>query len=589
MLLRRAYTILKGIHADHILDGITLPRHWHDSPNAMLSEYHNDHPIVPGALELIGSVKRFIEFAIQVTTRLSELHSKKVRHGALRPENLTISPDGKIWLQDFTCASLQLNSEKSSETRVEPEYLPYLAPESTGRINRRVDYRSDFYSLGATFFHVITGQPLWASSNPVMNELDVANKHVTQTPPSTNFHPAIDAVISKLLAKMPEHRYQTCEGLLSDWKDIQSNPDAPFTAGKADQDSRFMIPQGLYGRENEKQQLYNIFEQTRDERCSKVVFLRGYAGVGKSALVKESVGMMQSPETIFCQGKFDQNKSVPFSAIVQGLGDLSRQILTESAANLEKWRIAIRSALDGEVAVLLPLVPDVAHIIGVDSPEAIPDLENPLSQEDRQKRVLTQFLRVFARRKTIIMFMDDLQWSAKSDLQLLAGLVQELASIPASRNSPESSNSMLLICAYRDNIVGPQHPVRTIFEDQVVSETIEVHSLKQRDTERLVSDTLHHSLEECRALATLIYGRCRGNPFFLERVCLFWNSLTQMLSLMNSSKLITFDYAEKKWGWDLHQIAAMNVPEDIVEFLLDELDKRIFPHDLSNNCSRRNP
>jgi hypothetical protein len=584
-LLRRAYTILKKIHADHILDGITLPRHWHDTPAAMLSEYHDDHPIVPGAPELIGSVKQFLQFAIQVSTRLCDLHTKKVRHGALRPENLTISPDGKIWLQDFTCASLLFNGEKSNETRAEPEYLPYLAPESTGRVNRRVDYRSDFYSLGATLFHVITGKPLWASSDPVMNELDVANKHVTQTPPSTNFHPAIDAVICKLLAKMPEHRYQTCEGLLSDWRDIQSNPDAPFTAGKADQDSRFMIPQGLYGRENEKQQLYNIFEQTRDERCSNVVFLRGYAGVGKSALVKESVAMMQSPETIFCQGKFDQNKSVPFSAIVQGLRDLTRQILTESATNLEQWRIAIRSAIDGEVAVLLPLVPDLVHIIGVDSPDALPDLENPLSQEDRQKRVLTQFLQVFARRKTIIMFMDDLHWSSKADLQLLAGLVHELTPATVSRNSSETSNSMLLICAYRDNIVGPQHPVRTIFEDKVVSETIEVRPLKPRDTEKLVGDTLHRSLEECHALSKLINGRCRGNPFFLERVCLFWNLLIQMLSLMNSSKLINFNYDDKRWEWDLHEIAAMNVPEDIVEFLLEELDKRILSSKLSDGCS----
>jgi hypothetical protein len=516
-LLRRAYAVLKRIHADHILDGITLPRHWHNSPTAMLSEYHDDHPIVPGAPELIGSVDKFLDFAITVTIRLCEIHNKKVRHGTLRPENITMSPDGKIWLQDFTCASLLFNGEKSSETRGEPEYLPYLAPESTGRINRKVDYRSDFYSLGATFFHIITGHPLWATSNPIMDELDVANKHVTQQPPSTNFHPAVDAVIAKLLAKMPEHRYQTCEGLLSDWKDIQSNPDAPFTAGKADHASRFMIPQGLYGRDDEKQRLYRLFEQTRDEGCSKVVFLKGYAGVGKSALVKESVGMMQSPTTIFCQGKFDQNKSVPFSAIVQGLGDLTRQILTESETSLEQWREAIRSAIDGEVAVLLPLIPDVGHIFGVETPSAIPDLVDPMSQEERQKRVLTQFLRVFTQKKTIVMFMDDLQWSSKSDLQLLAGLVQEFAPTPTHQH-PLSMNSILLICAYRDNIVGPQHPVRTIFEDGVLSDTIEVQPLKQKDTRRLISDALHRSLGDCHQLSKLIYDRCRGNPFFIERV-----------------------------------------------------------------------
>jgi hypothetical protein len=483
----------------------------------MLASYHDDHPVIPGSPEIVGSVDKFLDFAIQVTVRLCEVHGKKVRHGALRPENLTVSPDGKVWLHDFTCASLLFNGERSSETRAEPEYLPYLAPESTGRINRRVDYRSDFYSLGATLFHILTGHHLWASSNPILNELDIANKHVTQPPPSTNFHPAVDAVIAKLLAKMPEHRYQTCEGLLSDWKDIQDNRDAPFMVGKADQASRFMIPQGIYGRDYEKQQLHTIFERTRDQRCLQVVFLKGYAGVGKSSLVKEAVGLMQqSPQTIICSGKFDQNKSVPFSAIVQALGDLTRQILTEAASDLARWRAAVHEALNGESAVLLPLIPDVAHILGVDSPDSVPDLEDPVSQEERQKRVLTQFFKVFAQRKTIVMFMDDLQWSSRSDLQLLAGLVQDFAS---AANIPSTdSASILLICAYRDNVVGEFHPVQTLFENKVISESIEIQPLSQRDTERLVSDTLHRSLDECQPLSRLIYGRSRGNPFFIERV-----------------------------------------------------------------------
>jgi len=114
------------------------------------------------------------------------------------------------------------------------------------------------------------------------------------------------------------------------------------------------------------------------------------------------------------------------------------------------------------------------------------------------------------------MFMDDLQWSSRSDLQLLAGLVQDFAS---AANMPSTdSASILLICAYRDNVVGEFHPVRTLFENKVISESIEIQPLNQKDTERLVSDTLHRSLDECQPLSKLIYGRSRGNPFFIERV-----------------------------------------------------------------------
>jgi predicted ATPase len=366
-------------------------------------------------------------------------------------------------------------------------------------------------------FHIVTGEPLWGSS--VGDELDVANKHVSQTPPSTNFHPHIDAVIAKLLAKMPEHRYQTCEGLLSDWTDIQSNPDQPFTVGRADQASRFMIPQGLYGRDDERKRLYKFYENTRDDRWSRLVFVKGYAGVGKSALVKEFAGMIQSPNTIFCQGKFDQNKSVPFFAIVQALSDLTRQILTEPAASLEQWRSAIRTALDDEVGVLLPLIPDVAHVMAMEPPD-IPDLDDPLCQEERQKRVLMQFLGVFAERKTLVVFLDDLQWSSKSDMQLLTGLVNDFArSQTEATSSPSSSlNSTFLICSYRDNVVDSQHHVRTQFEDRVNSETIILKSLTEEDTERIVCDTLNRPSDECKELSQLIFTRTRGNAFFIQRV-----------------------------------------------------------------------
>ena len=492
----------------------------------MLAEYHDDHPIVPGPTPLTSSVPQFLDFAIQLTSSLCQVHAKKIRHGSLRPENITLSPQGKVYLHDFTCSSLLFHGEHSSETRAELEYIPYLSPESTGRVNRQVDYRSDFYSLGATLYHIITGNPLWATyanssiTNPgVMDELDLANKHVTQNPPSTDFHPAIDAVIAKLLAKMPEHRYQSCEGLLSDWKDIQSNPHAPFTAGIADTASRFIFPQGLYGRDEEKAQLISYFEQVHAQPCSKVVFLKGYAGVCKSALIKDCLTTMHmSSDTIYCQGKFDQNNRVPFSAILQALNGLTRQILTESAANLELWRQAIHSALEEEVAVLLPVLPDLAHVLGEQNTMGVPDLEDPYSQEERQKRVLVNFLRIFAQKKTIVMYMDDLQWSSKSDLQLLTALVQDFSSSPSMDLNDEPPVSILLICAYRDNVLDPCHLIRSAFEDKIEYETIRLQNLKLADTERLVADTLHRTVEDCSQLSNLIFTRCRGNPFFIERV-----------------------------------------------------------------------
>jgi AAA ATPase domain/Protein kinase domain len=524
MLLRRAYTIMERIHADKVIIGISLPRYWNDSPTAMLTEYKNDHPITPGSLEIIGSVERFLDFAIQVTMRLSELHAKKVRHGAIRPESFTISPDGKIRLQDFTCASLLFTGEQPSETWAETEYLPYLPPESTGRINRRVDYRADFYSLGATLHHILTGQPLWG---PGLDELEIANKHVCQIPPSANFHPSIDAVIAKLLHKMPEERYQTCEGLLSDWKDIQANPDAEFIVGATDKASRFVIPPSLYGRDAERQQIIRLYDQVRQEQSGKLVFIKGCAGGGKSALVKDVLSTMHYPQTLVCQGRFEQKKRLPFSAIVQALESLTSQILTQSTSNLEDWRNAIRDALGDELIVLLQLIPDVAHVVGMSIHDEIPSLGNSVTKERRQKRVLMRLLRVFAENKTIVMFIDNLEWALKADLQLLADLVQDFSPSTSGSdpNSSEVTHSVLLICADRGDATGPLYRMRTLFEDKVLSDSIEINSLNYQDSERLICDTLHCSLDECKDLSQLIYLRTRGNPMFIHRV-------HQLLSLL---------------------------------------------------------
>jgi AAA ATPase domain/Protein kinase domain len=524
--LRHANDILQRLHAPEVLSGVTVPWHWQDSPPALLTRYNNDRPLVPKEPQVVGSVEQFLDFAIKLTKNLRGLHSKTVRHGALRPESISTSVDGGVWINDFTSASFIADDDITNETCADSdsEYFHYASPECRGRIIRPVDYRSDLYSLGATLFHIITGQPLWTSH--INDEANPFNDLIAQAPPSTNFHPLIDATIAKLLSSLPELRYQTCDGLLSDWEDIKSDPYTPFTVGQTDDASTFRIPPGLYGRDSQQKQLYELYEKARDQRLSSVVFVKGDAGIGKTALVREFAGGLHSaPRTIFCQGKFDQHKNVPFSAIVQAFRDLARQLLSESTSSLERWRTAIRDAIEGDVAVLLPLVPDLAHVLGMDSLARLPCLENPICQGARQNLVIMQFLQVIAQRRTLVIFLDDVQWSSKSDGQLLRTLVQGFPRTGAKTGNASSFftlDSTLLICAYRDNLVDEQHHIRTDLEDQVRSEAISIviEPLMPEHASRFVSDLLNRPSAECKEFTKLLYSRTHGNPFFMQRVSL---------------------------------------------------------------------
>jgi hypothetical protein len=517
--LRHAYDILSRIHADGVVHGVTFPFQWNDSLPALLTEYNNDHPLIPKSPQLVVSLQAFLDFAIRLTSIVGQLHSKTVRHGALRPDSITINPDGDIWINDFTNTSFLTDDQASNELRAEPDYFPYLAPECTGRINRRIDHRSDLYSLGAALFHIITGEPLWGSL--VTNELDLANKLVNQPPPSTCFHPAVDAVIAKLLSKMPENRYQTCEGLLSDWEEIRADPTKALTVGEIDQASQFRLPQTLYGRKSQQMQIRNLFEETHKRRWSKVLFIKGDPGVGKTSLVAEFARGMKSSNTIFCQGKFEEHKRVPYSAIVEALRGLTGHILTESAARLQQWRRELQDALGDEITILLSIAPDLELVLGIDLPEARPDLEDPIGQEERQKRVLVQFLRVFTKRQTLAIFLDDVHWSCKSDSRLLLGVVREFAQTQAEAESNQPCgilNSVFLVCAYRTSNVDSQHHIRTLFEDRVDSTSISLQPLGKEDAGGIVSDVIHQSIADCSELTDLVYCRTRGNPFYLGRV-----------------------------------------------------------------------
>jgi predicted ATPase len=290
-------------------------------------------------------------------------------------------------------------------------------------------------------------------------------------------------------------------------KDIKNRPFAPFIAGTADRASEFTMPRSLFGRQYQLNQLSNFHLESQERQQSGVVFVKGYPGVGKTALVKEWAGRMRSdPSVIFAQGKYQQTGTVAFSAIIQAFRELTRQILTEPALSIEHWGTAIQNAVKGDISSLTLLLPDVAHIFPKHS--SAKPLYGQSSQRTEPNRLLAQFLRVFTERKKVILFLDDMQWCSSVDVQFIASFIREL----------NGSSSILFVCAYRDNLVGMDHHIRTELEDRIPSETIDLNSLTEEDVERVLSSTLRMPWEECEDLAKLIYARTWGNPAFMETV-----------------------------------------------------------------------
>src|SRR5580693_3237021 len=293
------------------------------------------HRLIQGPME----ITQFLRIAIGLSTALGRLHSRSVIHKNLKPSNLLVdTATGHAWLTGFGIAT-RLSRERQSPRA--PEFisgtLPYMAPEQTGRINRAVDSRSDLYSLGITFYEMLTGGlPFTASDSMEWVYCHIARQPAPPDVQLKGIPGVLSAIIMKLLAKTAEERYQTAAGLerdlrrcLDEWETRHSIDEFPL--GEQDIPDRLVIPEKLYGREREVDALLAAFDRVVTQGKPELVLVSGYSGVGKSSVVNELHKVLVPPRGLFASGKFDQyRRDIPYATLAQAFESLVRQILVKS-------------------------------------------------------------------------------------------------------------------------------------------------------------------------------------------------------------------------------------------------------------------
>src|SRR4029077_8543355 len=267
-----------------------------------------------------------------------------------------------------------------------------------------------------------------------------------------NVPASVSAIIMKLLAKTAEERYQTAAGAESDLRrclaerETQRRVDE-FPLGDHDTPDQLLIPEKLYGRARETDNLLASFERVVSSGTPELVLVSGYSGIGKSSVVNELHKVLVPPRGLFASGKFDQYKrEVPYATLAQAFNSLIRPLLSKSESELQIWRDAFREALEPNAKLIVDLVPELKLIIGEQPP--VPDLP-PQDAQGRFQLVFRRFIGVFARPEhPLTLFIDDLQWLDAATLDFLKNLLIQ----PDVRH-------LMLIGAYRDNEVDSTHPL----------------------------------------------------------------------------------------------------------------------------------
>ncbi|BAY11233.1 trifunctional serine/threonine-protein kinase/ATP-binding protein/sensor histidine kinase [Calothrix sp. NIES-2098] len=505
-------------------------------------------------------VSVFFPIAIQIAEALDGLYQHRVIHKDLKPANILINPETQqIKIIDFSIASLLPHETQEIQNLKALEgTLAYLSPEQTGRMNRGIDYRSDFYSLGVTFYELLTGKLPFVSENPI----ELVHCHLAKQPiPVHQINPEIpevlSALISKLMAKNAEDRYQSALGLKFDlencWLQWQDNGTVtPFALGTRDICDRFLIPQKLYGREKEVATILNAFERV-SAGDTEIILVAGFSGIGKTAVINEVHKPIVRQQGYFIKGKYDQfQRNSPFSAFLQAFRDLIGQLLSESDRQLQQWKTKILAAVGENGQVLIEVIPELEHIIGKQP------LAAELAGSEAQNRfnlLFQNFVQVFTTAEhPLVVFLDDLQWIDSASLNLLQLLMQE-------------RRHLLVIGAYRDNEVSPAHPlmltVDSIQKTGAIVNAITLLPLSHCAVNQLIADTLNCQVTAVESLIEWVDRKTKGNPFFI----------TQFLKALHEEGHITFNWEAQHWQFDITQVRVSALSDDVVEFMALQLQK----------------
>ena len=508
-------------------------------------------------------VASFLRLAIGISTALRKLHQCGLLHKDIKPSNILVNcTDGEVRLTGFGIASRLPRERQSPEP---PETiagtLAYMAPEQTGRMNRSIDSRSDLYALGVILYEMLTGGPPFTAADSMeWVHCHIARQPVPPGERSKNVPALVSAIVMKLLSKTAEDRYQTAAGLewdlqkcLADWE--SAGHIDTFFLGTHDRTQQLLIPEKLYGRDLEINTLLQAFERVVAEATPELVLVSGYSGIGKSSVVNELHKVIVLPRGIFISGKYDLRlRDIPYSTLAQAFQGLIRQILNGQEAEIDRWRDAIKEAVGKQGRLLTDLIPELSILIGPQPP--VPVL-SPLETQLRFQSVFQNFVGVFARAEhPLVIFIDDLQWLDPATLTLIEFLITH-----------SETRHLLLIGAYRDNEVGPDHPLMgtlsAIRNSGAAVHEIVLYPLSMDDFTHLLCEALKCGPEEALPLAALVRSKTGGNPFF---ACQFLTNLVE-------EGLAEFDATSNAWRWELQSIEAKGFTENVVDLMIRRLQR----------------
>ncbi|MBU4305162.1 MAG: AAA family ATPase [Candidatus Omnitrophica bacterium] len=493
---------------------------------------------------------------------LQKVHEAGIIHGGVKPHNILVNPETlEVRLIDFiSFLDVKQVSHFIYERSFVEATLAYTSPEQTGRINHRVDFSSDLYSLGIVFYELLTRKLPFFSRDP----LELIHLHLAEEAAEVGkINPAVPNIIGKIVAKLickqPEKRYQSGAGLFVDLEQCRNEYSAKktvsdFLLGRYDFTHIVIFISKMVGRDSEARLILEEYNQAAGGNF-RSLFISGLPGIGKTRLIQELQKPIIEHRGYFTSGKFNlYQKNIPYSALIHSLRNLIRTFLTESNERVEAWKKTILEALDNKGKVITEVIPELEILVG-SQPEVMP--LPPVESKNRFNDLFGRFLTCLASEENpLTIFIDDLQWCDTATFDFLGNIFANY----------KEHKYLFFIGAYRHNEVNSTHPltklIRDIKKDKWPLKEIALGPLDSKHCYEMVSYILDSTLSQTEELSAFIAGLSEGNPLFVSEI----------LSYLHNENLLFWD-EKRHWKWDFNRIRTSDMPSTVVALFSSKVQK----------------
>jgi len=503
-------------------------------------------------------IKSFLKIAKEITNTLSNIHERGYIHLRINSHNIIIHPtELNTHIIDFSLSS----SIKENKTINFAEWgleLSYIAPEQTGHLNKKVDQRTDLYSLGIVLYELWTGLPPFKN----VNAADTIHDHLVKIPAALNqirpdTPPFIAVIVEKLLSKNPDVRYQSAKGLLADILESEEMinnglPSGQFRPGKTDLPTTLNISTGFYGRKKEQKKLANQYDEVFSKhKDNAIILITGQNGIGKSRLANEFSKYCTENSAIFLSSKLSQHGvQLPNQVVIDVLNNLAIYILSQTDESLAEWKTIIQNSV-GEIGqLLIDLVPEFSWIL--EPQPKLPSL-NINQAESRLNFLFYKIMEGVANgNHPVVLFVDDMQWTDNASWKNIEILI----------NGKGLSHFILLGAYSQDALANNSEFIENstrLLNNNLQTELIQLENLSLEEITEYLTDSFE--MENLNTLIEMAYRKTGGNPFYLQKY----------LDSLYVHKHLEFNASSQKWLIHSEEIFEIEWAENVISYLNEQV------------------